>query len=240
MTTPLSSSLTPHFLEDLAALKQELTREGTLVAGRVSSAMKGLVEHDLDRLDEVATGDAEVNAMQMAIDDRAFKLLALHQPVATDLRTIVAAIKINADLERIGDLAVNIAEAARRYFSADKVSEQQLLPRMSEIAEAMLDDALRAFVTNSLGTAQAVLERDDSLDSFREQVYRRLVDLMSKHPSVLTSALELMLIARHLERIGDHATNIAEDVFFVVAGEDIRHQMFGFTGVKDEGDTAGT
>jgi phosphate transport system protein len=138
---------------------------------------------------------------------------------------IVAAIKINADLERIGDLAVNIAEAARRYFAADRVSEQQLLPRMSEIAEVMLHDALQAFVTNSLGMAQAVLERDDSLDSFREQVFRRLVDVMARDPSVLTAGLELMLIAR---RIGDHATNIAEDVFFVVAGEDIRHQMAGY------------
>ena len=228
MTTPFSSSMRPHFLEDLAVLKQELTREGQLVAERVSLAIKGLVEENLDMLDEVSIGDAEVNGMQMTIDDRAFKLLALHQPVATDLRMIVAAIKINADLERIGDLAVNIAEASRRYFSAGRVAEQQLLPRMSEIAEAMLADALRAFVDNNLGTAQAVLERDDTLDSFRDQVNRRLVDLMTRNPGVLTSALELMLMARHLERIGDHATNIAEDVFFVVAGEDIRHQMAGF------------
>ena len=128
MTTPSTASITPHFLEDLAALKQELAREGEVVAARLSSAIKGLVEQDLDRLDEVAIGDADVNAMQMAIDDRAFKLLALHQPVAIDLRMIVAAIKINADLERIGDLAVNIAEAARRYFSAGTVPEQQLLP----------------------------------------------------------------------------------------------------------------
>jgi phosphate transport system protein len=228
MTTPLSSSQKPHFLEDLAVLKQELTREGQLVAARVSSAIQGLVDENLDVLDEVAIGDTEVNGMQIAIDDRAFKLLALHQPVATDLRMIVAAIKINADLERIGDLAVNIAEAARRYFASGRVNEQQLLPRMSEIAEAMLRDALQAFVEDNLGTAHAVLERDDTLDSFRDQVNRRLVALMTEKPVVLTSALELMLIARHLERIGDHATNIAEDVFFVVAGEDIRHQVAGF------------
>ena len=227
MTTPLSSQK-PHFLEDLAVLKQELTREGQLVAARVSSAIQGLVDENLDVLDEVAIGDTEVNGMQIAIDDRAFKLLALHQPVATDLRMIVAAIKINADLERIGDLAVNIAEAARRYFASGRVNEQQLLPRMSEIAEAMLGDALQAFVEDNLGTAHAVLERDDTLDSFRDQVNRRLVALMTEKPAVLTSALELMLIARHLERIGDHATNIAEDVFFVVAGEDIRHQVAGF------------
>src|SRR5262245_31740421 len=234
MTTPVPPPLTHHFLDDLAELKRELSREGALVASRLSAAIKGLVDHDLDALDQVAIGDAEVNAMQMAIDDRAFKLLALHQPVATDLRMIVAAIKINADLERVGDLAVNIAEAARRYFSAGRVTEQELLPRMSEIAEAMLRDALQAFVTNSLGIAQAVLERDDTLDSFREQVNRRLVDLMTHTPSALSSGLELMLIARHLERIGDHATNIAEDVFFVVVGEDIRHQVLGIPDVKDE------
>jgi phosphate transport system protein len=233
MRTPRPSSQTPHFLEDLAVLKEELTREGQLVAARVSSAIQGLVDENLDVLDEVAIGDAEVNAMQMAVDDRAFKLLALHQPVATDLRMIVAAIKINADLERIGDLAVNMAEAARRYFEAGRVSEQQLLPRMSEIAEAMLGDALQAFVDNNLGTAYAVLERDDTLDSFRDQVNRRLVALMTQNPAVLTSALELMLIARHLERIGDHATNIAEDVFFVVAAEDIRHQVAGFPDARN-------
>jgi phosphate transport system protein len=222
--TPVSSPVTPHFLEDLEALKQALTREGALVAGRLSAAMSGLAERDLDRLDEVTAGDADVNAMQMAIDDRAFKLLALHQPVATDLRVIVAAIKINADLERIGDLAVNIAEAARRYFEVGRVPEEQLLPKMGALAKAMLDDALRAFVADSLETAQVVLERDDALDELREQSYRRLVSLMAAQPDSLSSALELMLIARHLERVGDHATNIAEDVFFVVAGEDIRHQ----------------
>ena len=230
MTTRTSTTTQPHFQADLAALKQDLTLEGRLVAGRLSDAMRGLVDQNLDVLDEVAVGDAAVNAMQMAIDDRAFKLLALHQPMAIDLRMIVAAIKINADLERIGDLAVNIAEASRRYFSAGRLPEQQLLPRMMEIAETMVDDALRAFVGNNLGMAQAVLERDDSLDSSREQVYRRLVDLMTKDPNVVASALELMLIARHLERVGDHATNIAEDVFFVVAGEDIRHQTLGLTG----------
>jgi phosphate transport system protein len=238
MSTTRPSSVTPHFHADLALLKQELAREGALVAERLSQAMKGLVNYDLDMLDEVAIGDAEVNAMQMDIDDRAFKLLALHQPVATDLRMIVAAIKINSDLERIGDLAVNIAEAARRYFAAGRVEEQQLLPRMNEIAETMLRDALDSFVTNNLGTAQAVLERDDTLDSFREQVNRRLIERMTNTPSTVSSALELMLIGRHLERVGDHATNIAEDVFFVVVGEDIRHQMqVDFTDLKDKTDT---
>ena len=115
-----------------------------------------------------------------------------------------------------------------------QLDEQNLLPRMSEIAEAMLRDALQACVTDSLGTAQAVLERDDTLDSFRDQVNRRLVDVMTHNPSKVSSALELMLIGRHLERVGDHATNIAEDVFFVVVGEDVRHQVVDFTDPNDK------
>jgi phosphate transport system protein len=229
MTLPSSSHGKPHFFDDIGRLKQQLTGQGRLVASRVSRAMRGLVEQDLDQLDEVAIGDVEVNAMQMAIDDHAFKLLALHQPVAIDLRMIVAAMKINADLERVGDLAVNLAEAARRYLAAGRLDEESLLTRMAEIAETMLENALQAFVSGNLGVAQAVLERDDALDSLRGQAYRRLVEVMIQHPAVVTSALELMLMTRHLERIGDHATNVAEDVFFVVAGEDVRHQTAGLT-----------
>jgi phosphate transport system protein len=170
-----------------------------------------------------------VNASQMAIDDRAFKLLALHQPVAVDLRVIVAAMKINSDLERVGDLAVNLAESARRYLATGRLPEEQILGRMSEIAETMLENALQAFVSGNLGVAQAVLERDDALDSLRGQAYRRLVEVMVKDSTLVNSSLELMLMTRHLERIGDHATNVAEDVFFVVAGEDVRHHTAGLS-----------
>ena len=226
MTAP-SSSLKPHFFEDIATLKDAVMSEGELVKARLSKAIHGLIERDVNLLDEVAIGDADVNAQQIAIDDRAFKLLALHQPVAVDLRVIVAAIKINSDLERVGDLAVNIAEAARRYFGIGGSIELKFLPRMADIAQAMLDSALQAFLSGSLGLAQSVLERDDALDSLRVQAYRRLVDLMSSDARVVPEALELMSVARHLERIGDHATNIAEDVFFIVAGEDVRLQTLG-------------
>jgi phosphate transport system protein len=227
MTLPTSSQTAARFFGDVARLKQELTTQGQLVASRVSRAIRGLVEQELDELDEVAIGDVEVNAMQMTIDDHAFKLLALYQPVAIDLRVIVAAMKINSDLERVGDLAVNLAEAARRYLAAGRLEEESLLSRMTEIAESMLGNALQAFVTGNVGVAQAVLERDDALDSLRSQAYRRLADAMMGNPAVVTSALEVMLMTRHLERIGDHATNIAEEVFFVVAGEDVRHQATG-------------
>jgi phosphate transport system protein len=216
-----------HFQAGIDELKRELATQGVTVSTRLAQAVRGLFEPNFDALDEVALGDAEVNARQMAIDDRAFKLLALQQPVAIDLRVIVAAIKVNADLERIGDLAVNIAEASRRYVGAGLVREQEVLPRMADAAQAMLQWALEAFVHGNVGLAQTVLERDDALDTLRDQAFRRLADTMAKNPASMASVLELMLIARHFERIGDHATNIAEDVFFVVAGEDVRHHAHG-------------
>jgi phosphate transport system protein len=222
-------SSTRHFRSGIDDLKRELATQAATVAERLAKAVRGLADRDIQLLDEVAIGDGDVNARQMAIDDRAFKLLALQQPVAIDLRVIVAAIKVNADLERVGDLAVNIAEAARRYVDCGPIPEQDQLPRLADVAQAMLQWASEAFVHGNLGLAQTVLERDDALDTLRDQVFRRLADTMATRPSCLASALELMLVARHLERIGDHATNIAEDVFFVVAGEDVRHHAHGLS-----------
>lgn len=226
MDTPTGKT---QFLQDLDELRAQLTDEGALVESRLAQAMRGLAERDVDLLDDVAVSDSEINARQMAIDDRAFKLLALQQPVATDLRVIVAAIKINSELERVGDLAVNLAESARRYMAAGALPEQAMLVRMSDIAQTMFHEALTAFVSSNLGTAQAVMERDDVLDTLRAQTFRRLVEVMTTDGDRVPAALELMLMARHLERVGDHATNIAEDVFFVVAGEDVRHHTVGLS-----------
>ena len=218
-----------HFLAGIDELKRELALQGTTVAARLAQAVRAFGVRDLHALDEVAIGDGDINARQMAIDDRAFKLLALQQPVAIDLRVIVAAIKVNADLERIGDLAVNIAEASRRYMDHMPVADQDTIPRMADVAQAMLQWAIDAFIAGNVGLAQTVLERDDILDTLRDQAFRRLADTMSKNPACMPAALELMLLTRHLERIGDHATNIAEDVFFVVAGEDVRHHAHGLS-----------
>ncbi|MEO5823414.1 MAG: phosphate signaling complex protein PhoU [Vicinamibacteraceae bacterium] len=215
------------FLAGIDELKRELSLQGTTVAARLAQAIGGFATRDLHALDEVAIGDGDVNARQMAIDDRAFKLLALQQPVAIDLRVIVAAIKVNADLERIGDLAVNIAEASRRYLDYGAIAEEDVIPRMADVAQAMLHWSIDAFVAGNVGLAQSVLERDDILDTLRDQAFRKLADTMARTPACMPSTLELMLLTRHLERIGDHATNIAEDVFFVVAGEDVRHHAHG-------------
>jgi phosphate transport system protein len=159
------------------------------------------------------------------IDDRCFTLLALHQPMAGDLRMVMGAVKINSDLERVGDLAVNIAEAARRYISHPPVKTLIDLPRMGDIARRMLREALDAFVAQDIGAAHAVLEQDDLLDGLKNQVFRELLTYVMGDPQLIEPAINLILVSRHLERIGDHATNIAEDVIFIVEARDVRHRV---------------
>jgi phosphate transport system protein len=212
-----------HFADELTALKQRLLVMGGLAEERVHVAMQSLLDRNRARLAEVLGGDAAVNALQVEIDDRCFKLLALQQPVAVDLRTIVAAVKINGDLERVGDLAVNIAEAVDRYLLHPPVKPLVDLPRMAGIAERMLRDALDAFVSQDMKLARAVLAQDDELDALKDQVFRELLTYMLGDPHTIEPALDLVLISRHLERVGDHATNIAEDVIFIVEGQDVRH-----------------
>jgi phosphate transport system protein len=185
--------------------------------------VNGLVSRESGQLDVVLGGDAQVNQLHVEIDGLAFRLLALHQPMVSDLRVIIAALKINADLERVGDLAVNIAEAAHRYLALPLVKPLLDLPRMADIAQAMLQDALDAFVKRDIALAESVLRRDDLLDDLKTQVFRELLTYMLQDPSKIAASLELILISRHLERIGDHATNIAEDIIFVISAKDVRH-----------------
>ncbi len=168
-------------------------------------------------------GDEPINQLHIEVDNRCFRLLALHQPMATDLRAIVAAVKINTDLERVGDLAVNIAEAGTRYISHPPVKKLIDIPRMGDIAQSMLRDALDAFVKRDTRLAHQVLNEDDQLDSLKTQVFRDLLTYMLKDQGTVEPSLDLILVSRHLERIGDHATNIAEDVIFMVSALDVRH-----------------
>ena len=212
-----------HFQDELEALKARLLEMCGYAEDRLQSAVKGLVDRDLSVLERVLGGDAPINQMHIEIDDRSFKLLALHQPMASDLRTIVAAVKINTDLERVGDLAVNIAEAARRYMEHPPVKELIDIPRMAVIAQHMLRDALDAYVRQDTALAQQVLDRDDELDALKTLVFRELLTFMLHNQSTIEPSLDLILISRHLERIGDHATNVAEDVIFMVEARDVRH-----------------
>ena len=212
-----------HFQEELEAVQGRLLEMGGLAEERVSASVQSLVSRDLAAIERVLYGDEPINALHVEIDNRCFKLLALHQPMATDLRAIVSAVKINTDLERVGDLAVNIAEAAKRYATHPPVKKLIDIPQMGDIAQEMLHDALDAFVRRDTVLAQAVLNEDDRLDGLKTQIFRELLDYMLKDPATVEPALDLILVSRHLERIGDHATNIAEDVIFMVSALDVRH-----------------
>ncbi len=214
-----------HFQDELETLKARLLEMGGYAEDRLQAAVKGLVDRDIAVVERVLGGDAAINQLHVDIDDRAFKLLALHQPMASDLRTIVAAVKINTDLERVGDLAVNIAEAARRYMEHPPVKELIDLPRMAVIAQSMLRDALDAYVRQDTALARQVLDQDDELDALKTRVFRDLLTFMLQNQGTIEPSLDLILVSRHLERVGDHATNIAEDVIFMVSALDVRHHL---------------
>jgi len=214
-----------HFQEELEQLKTRLLEMGGLAEEQVRLAVKALMERDRELIELTLHGDDPLNRLHIEIDGRCFTLLALHQPMAVDLRSIVAAVKINTDLERVGDLAINIAEAARRYAQHAPVKKLIDIPRMATIAQSMLRDSLDAFVRRDTDLAQRVLNEDDKLDALKTQIFRELLTYMLQDPSTIEPALDLILISRHLERIGDHATNIAEDVIFIVSARDVRHHV---------------
>jgi phosphate transport system protein len=212
-----------HFEEEMQALKNRLLNMGALVEERVHDATNALIERRIDTAERIIASDQDVNDLQIEIDERCLRLLALQQPMASDLRLITAAMKINADLERIGDQAVNIAEQAVRILAHPPLKPIIDLPRMAEISERMTRESLDAFVRKDAKLARAILARDDEVDQLKDQVFRVLLTYMMADPGTIERALGLILISRHLERIADHATNIAEDVIFVVEAKDVRH-----------------
>jgi phosphate transport system protein len=212
-----------HFETDIQSLKNRLLTMGALVEERVHGALIALIQRDVPGAEKIIAGDQDVNDLQIEIDDRCLKLLALQQPMASDLRLITAAMKINADLERIGDQAVNIAENAVKVLDKPALKPILDLPRMAEIAEAMTRDSLDAFVRKDVALARSVLARDDEVDQLKDHIFRVLLTYMMADPGTIERALSLILVSRNLERIADHATNIAEDVIFVVEAKDVRH-----------------
>jgi phosphate transport system protein len=216
---------TRHFQAELEALQERLLSMGGLAEERVREAVGALSDRNPPLVEQVIVGDAPINDLHIELDARCFRLLALYQPMAADLRAIVAAVKINTDLERVGDLAVNIAEAAKRYLGHAPVKPLIDIPRMGEIAQRMLREALDAYVRRDMALAETVLNEDDELDGLKDQIFRELLTYMISDPTTIEPALDLILISRHLERIGDHATNIAEDVIFMVSARDVRHHI---------------
>jgi phosphate transport system protein len=210
--------------EELQALKQRLLTMGALVEERAHRAVRALIDRRLDEAEAVIVADQEVNDLQIEIDHRCVTLLALQQPAASDLRLITAALKINDDLERIGDQAVNIAQSVIKMLPQPPLKPLIDIPRMADIAQSMTRDSLDAFVKRDAELARSVLKRDDEVDQLKDQVFRELLTYMMADPGTISRALALILISRNIERIADHATNIAEDVIFLVEAKDVRHR----------------
>lgn len=212
-----------HFLEELEELIKRLLEMAGLVESAVHESVLSLTERSESRAQRVLVDEARINQMEIEIDDQATGLLARYQPMATDLRLLTSIIKINNDLERMGDLAVNIVERSLSLIRQEPVKPLIDIPQMARLAESMMRRSLDAFVKRDADLARGVLLSDDAVDELRDSIYQELIGFMQRDPSTITRSLDLILVARNLERIADHATNIAEDVVFYVKGIDVRH-----------------
>lgn len=213
-----------HFEEVEEELKYRLLHMGSLVEEMIHLAVLSLVDRKKEPLSKVYQNEQEVNQLHIEIDDRCFKMLALFQPTATDLRFIMGAIKINSDLERIGDQAVNISQTTEVLLRYPQLEKKLFdIPRMAELAKKMVKDSLDSYVKRDVDLARSVVARDEEEDRLKSEAFNILLQLMQSDSSAVNRALSLILISRNLERIADHATNIAEDVIFMVLGKDIRH-----------------
>jgi len=213
------------FHQELDDLRARLLRMGGLAEQAVDRACQAYIERDLKRCHMVLEGETQINLVEREIDEMAFDLLAMQQPMAVDLRFILAVTKINSDLERVGDQAVNIAERVMDMVELPKADLPLDIPRMAAAVSAMVRRSLESFIEGKAELAQAVLEMDNVVDRMKDDAFITLVKTMNENPGVTRLALDALLIARNLERVADHATNIAEDVIFWVRGADVRHNL---------------
>ncbi|HXI04211.1 MAG TPA: phosphate signaling complex protein PhoU [Candidatus Saccharimonadales bacterium] len=212
-----------HYEQELVGLKEKILEIGGRVEQMISRAMSSLTERDPDLAKQVIESDTLVDAEELEVDHLCLNLLALRQPAASDLRFITTALKIVTDLERIGDLAVNTAERSIELAQEPRLKPYIDIPRMADKVSAMVHSALDAFVNRDPDGARAVLASDDSVDALNEQLFRELLTYMIEEPKNVTRALRITFIAKYLERVGDHATNIAQMVIFMCEGQDVRH-----------------
>jgi len=212
-----------HFIEELEQLKTKLLEMSSLVEAAIQRSISAVIHKDRSAAEEVFRNEARINEIEIEIDEFAINLLALQQPMAADLRLIIAALKINTDLERMGDLSVNIAQRARSLMEEPVVKPMIDIPHIAGLVQSMVRKSLDAFVTRDADLARSVLASDDGVDSLRTACYHELVSFMEKDPQNIRQALDLLAVTRNLERIADHSTNIAEDVLFLVKGVDVRH-----------------
>jgi phosphate transport system protein len=211
------------FQQGLDDLRARLLRMGGLAEQAIDRACQAYIDRDLTRCHLVLEGESQINSAEREIDELAFDLLAMQQPMAVDLRFILAVTKINSDLERVGDQAVNIAERVMDMVELPKADLPVDIARMAAAVSAMVRRSLESFIEGKAELAQAVLEMDNVVDRMRDEAFITLVKTMNERPDVTRQALDALLIARNLERVADHATNIAEDVLFLVEGVEVRH-----------------
>jgi phosphate transport system protein len=214
-----------HFHEELEALKQTLLAMGGLVEDQIRRVMAALMERDSAVAQEVIDRDRQVNAYDVEVDEKCVELLALHQPTAGDLRFITTAMKIVTDLERIGDQAVNIAQRALELNREPQLKPYIDLPRMAELSQRMVKESLDAFVARDTALARRVCAEDAEVDALKEQIFRELLTFMMGDTLTIPRAIRLILISRFLERVADHATNIAEMVIYMVDSKMVRHTL---------------
>jgi phosphate transport system protein len=212
-----------HYEAELKELHLKILEMGGFVEKQIANAMTALVERDDAQARATIERDHTANRMDVEVDDLCLRLLALHQPAAKDLRLITTALKITTDLERIGDMAVNMCERALELSREPQLKPFIDLPRMVDVAQAMLRESLNAFVSEDVELALKVCRDDDIIDNLNGQLFRELLSYMIEDPHTITRAIRLLFIAKYIERIADHATNIAEMVVFMVKGKSIRH-----------------
>ncbi len=213
------------FDEELADLKVKILRMGSLVEDQIRQALKALIERDDDLAKQVIENDRRVNTMDVAVDEACLELLALQQPAARDLRFITTAMKISTELERMSDLAENICERAIELHEEPQLKPYIDIPLMSEHAIKMVGEALDAFVRADSVLARKVLVEDDYIDNLNEQIFRELLSFMMENTQTISRAIRLSFISKYIERIADHATNVAELVVYMVEGKIIRHMI---------------
>lgn len=209
--------------QDLEKLREKILRMGGLCEDAIEMSMEALIERSAEIAKSTIERDQLINKLEMEIDEQCIELLALRQPAGSDLRLIITGLKISTDLERIGDLSVNICERVFELLQSPPLKPLIDLPRMARITTAMVHDSLDAYVRRDTALAEEVCARDDEVDELNEQIFRELLTYMMENPASITRALGLSMVARYLERIADHANSIAQLVIYLVKGEDIRH-----------------
>jgi phosphate transport system protein len=212
-----------HFHDELSHVKVRLLTMSGEAEAALGLAVEALLERDSEKAQRVIAGDRVIDAMEVEIEEQSINLLALQQPMARDLRMLTSALKIANDLERVGDHAVNIAQSAERLNQARPIAPEPEIVDMARLAREMLSDALEAFIRGDAQAGREVCRRDDKVDALHQSVFRILLTHMMEDPHTIGSGMELFLVSRNLERVADLATNIAEDVVFLVEGRSIKH-----------------